>query len=396
MRVLESRLTVFCICVYVIAVTLGAFTGGSWAALGISLSIVLFSAIWVIDKKAPLPSRYFAFFAFAALALFAAELPLSLQPSLSAKFWLRLASIFIPLVLLTSPRLQQAVVSRSFTPCVALAACIGALALGCELLSGGYVIHMLKKPGAGLTEYNRGVAHMVILAFPLFAGLWMSGKRGMAIALALLLLFPSSLTESRTAKLALVIGTACTIAAFYRPLWTGRIIAAAIAAIAGWPFYAQYLFSHFYGAVEKLPPSWRHRAEIWDYLSYRTAEKPILGWGLGTTHLLDFSHPHGDLYKFATQGAPHAHNFVTQLWVETGLIGLALVIAFLLFVLRSAFRLDASLRPFALGGLAAAVTVSMFGFDFWTDALWAAFALSAFVFGMLQQQIECGADLIRA
>jgi len=394
--VLEHRLAVFCTLVYIIAVTLGAFTGGLWATLGISLAIILFFSAWSTDKKIPQPPKYFAFFALATLAIFAAELPLSLQLTLSAKVWMQLASIFLTLIFLTSPRLQQVAPSRSFIPFVALAAGIGALALGFELLSGGYAIHLLKKPGASLTEYNRGVAHMIILAFPLFAGLWISGKRGAAIALAVLLLFPSGLTESRTAKLALIVGVACTAVSFYRPLWVRRALAAAAAALMGWPFYAQYLFSHFYEIVEKLPPSWRHRVEIWDFLSYRISEKPFFGWGLGTTHLLDFSQPHGNLYKFAVQGAPHAHNFVTELWVETGLIGLVLAVAFLLLVLRSASNLPASLRPFALGGWAAAVTVSMFGFDFWTDALWAAFALSAFAFGMLQQQIERSQNLIHA
>ncbi|MGB9154724.1 MAG: O-antigen ligase family protein [Alphaproteobacteria bacterium] len=392
----ERRLAVLCLFIYIVAVTLGAFTGGLWATLGIGLATVLFFGVWFIDKKMPQPPKELTQFACVALACFAMELPLSSQVALSGKVWVQLASIFLTLILLTSQRLQTATLSRSFVPVVALAAGIGAVALGFELLSGGTLIHLLKKPGASLTEYNRGIAHLVILAFPLFAGLWISGKRSVAVVLALVLLFPACLTESRTAKLALIVGVACAAAAFYRPLWARRGLAAGAVAIMGWPFYAQYIFSTAYPTVENLPPSWRHRVEIWDYLSYRIAERPFFGWGLGTTHMLDFSQPHGNLYKFAVQGAPHAHNFVTELWVETGLVGLALGFVFLLLTLRSAFALHASLRPFALGGWAAAVAVSMFGFDFWTDALWAAFALSAFAFGMLQQQLERGENLVDA
>jgi O-antigen ligase len=90
------------------------------------------------------------------------------------------------------------------------------------------------------------------------------------------------------------------------------------------------------------------------------------------------------------QAAPHAHNFVTELWVETGVPGLAVGLAFFLFTLWRATNLNEELRPFALGGWMAAIVVSLVGFNLWTDALWAAFALSAFVFGGLQRREQVG------
>jgi O-antigen ligase len=387
---------VFCTLIYILAVTLGAFTGGAWASLGIGGAVLLFFGLWAVDKTMPLPPKNFSFFTLTTLWVLGAELPLSSHFAVSLKVWLQLASIFLPLLLLTSPRLQVAAFSRSFIPAVAVAMAVGAVALGLELQSGGFLIHALKKPGAALTEYNRGMAHMVILSFPLFAGLWITGKRKAAAALGLVLLFPAELTESHTAKLALVVGAACTALAFYRPLVTRRLLTVATLVIAGWPFYAQRLFLAFPDTIAKLHNSFRHRIEIWDFLSYRITERPIFGWGLGTTHLLDFTRPHGELYLYAINPAPHAHNFIVELWVETGFPGLALGLAFLLLILRRIWTLHPSLRPFALGGFAAAVTVSMFGFDFWTDALWAAFALSACVLGMLQQQLERKEHLVHA
>ena len=250
----ERRLAVLCLFIYIVAVTLGAFTGGLWATLGIGLATVLFFGVWFIDKKMPQPPKELTQFACVALACFAMELPLSSQVALSGKVWVQLASIFLTLILLTSQRLQTATLSRSFVPVVALAAGIGAVALGFELLSGGTLIHLLKKPGASLTEYNRGIAHLVILAFPLFAGLWISGKRSVAVVLALVLLFPACLTKSRTAKLALIVGVACAAAAFYRPLWARRGLAAGAVAIMGWPFYAQYIFSTAYPDGSRICP----------------------------------------------------------------------------------------------------------------------------------------------
>jgi len=376
--------------------TLGAFTGGAWAILGITLALISFLVVWGLDKRIPHLPKVFASFTFLVLAVFALELPLSADLDLSAKMWLRLASVYLPLLLLTSPQVQTRLYSNKFVPLIALSMSLGALLLGLELESGGAFLHMFKKAGSSVTEYNRGIAHLVILAFPIFAGLWNAGGKKSAFVLAALLLFPASLSESHTAKLALILGIFCTCAAFYRPLWVRKAIAATCALILGWPFYAQYFFSNYYSAVEKLHASWQHRVEIWDFLSYRIDERPLFGWGLETTHKLDFKEPHGDLYHIALQNAPHAHNFVVQLWVETGLPGLALGFCFMLLTLRKIGKLHTSLQPFALGGFVAALTVAMFGFDFWTDALWAAFTLCAFTFGMFQKNIESGKNFIRA
>ena len=393
---LKRALPVFTAFVFMLALSLGAFTGGLWATLGIGGAVLLFLGVGVMQGKVPVPAKFFSFFALAVLLVFAAELPLSSHDALSLKVWLNLASVFLTLLLWTSPQLQRVAFSAFFVPAVTTAAALGALALGLELYSGGFLIHTLKKPSASLTEYNRGIAHVVILVFPFLAGLWIAGKRKEAAALALLLLFPASLTESRTARLALILGLACTGFAFYRPAWVRRGLMLASVALAGWPFYIQRFFSTAPDLVAKLHNSWRHRVEIWDFLSYRIAERPVFGWGLGTTPTLDFTQPHGEMYRFALQSAPHAHNFIVELWVETGLFGLAFGIAFLLWTLRRIGRLPKKLQPFALGCFAAAVTVSLFGFNFWTDALWAAFALSAFVFGMLERQSEGGENIVRA
>jgi O-antigen ligase len=390
---LERFLPVLCLFLYAAAATLGAFTGGLWAALGIGGAALLFIGVGIADKIMPFPPKNLALFVLAALWVFGAELPVSSHVEISLKMWERLASVFLPLLLLTSPRLQTVAFSRSFVPAVALAMGLGAGALGLELLSGGFLLHTLKNPNASLNEYNRGMAHVIILAFPLLAGLWLSGRKKAAALLVLALLFPAGLTESRTAKLALIAGIACTAAAFYRPVLTRSVLAVASIGLAGFPFYAQRLFLAAPEVIARLPDSWRQRMEIWDFLSYRIAERPVFGWGLGTTHTLDFTQPHGEMYRFAVGAAPHAHNFIVELWAETGVFGAVLGVAFLLFILRRVGRIHESLRPFALGGFTAAVTVSLFGFDFWTDALWAAFALSACAFGMLQQHIERGKNL---
>jgi hypothetical protein len=383
---LRKSMPLLALMMFIIVGSVGALAGSLWGAVGIVGALFLFLATWRIDGDLPQPSKQLLILALLTLLIFAAELPLSSQPPVSLRTWGQLASIFLSLSLLTAPELQARAFSAWLPPVAAVATSFGALVLGGELLSGGFLLHSLKGANAPLTEYNRGIAHLVILAFPLLAGLWITGRKRAAIALAVILLFPAGLTESRTAKLALIVGLAVTLGAHRFPIWTPRLLAGFPFTLFGWPFAASWLFQNHADTLAHMPPSWRHRIEIWDYLSYRIAERPWFGWGLGATHTLDFHQPHGELYLYATQAASHAHNFITELWVETGVPGLALGTMFLLFTLHKSASLPAQLRPFALGGWMAAIIVSLVGFNWWTDALWAAFALSAFLFGGLAQQ----------
>jgi hypothetical protein len=376
-----------CLLFFMAVVTIGSFIGGLWAAVGITLAVLLFFGKWAQKKCVPDIPRRFGLLCVIVLGVFAAEIFGSSNVALSLKTYAHILSFFVPLFLLTVSDLQN-ISPKRFVFIIPAAACVGACALGFELESGGFLLHMVKKATRSLADYNRGIAHLAILAFPLFCGLWVTRQKQLGALFFVLLLFPACLTESHTAKLALLVGGASSLIAFSCPIFVRKGLAVTSALVLGWPFYVQSVFVTHYDLVQRLPDSWRHRMEIWDYLSYRITERPLLGWGLGTTHTLDFAEPHGGLYKFAIEAAPHAHNFVVQLWVETGMLGLTCGFSFLLFVLLTIKRLHKDLQPFALGAFASALSVAMFGFDFWTDALWASFALSAFVFGMLQQSTK--------
>ena len=123
----------------------------------------------------------------------------------------------------------------------------------------------------------------------------------------------------------------------------------------GWPFAAQKIFLEYRDFVEHLPRSWEDRTEIWDYMSYRIFERPLLGWGLGASPTLPFAKPNGAFYHCRVwDNAPHPHNAILQLWVELGLPGLALGIIFAILVLQRIGRLNPRLVPFAFGAWVAA------------------------------------------
>ncbi len=391
----DKFLKVFAVVLYATALTVGAFMGSLWGALGIAGGVILYFGAALSDKNLPMPPKKLGLFALLVLAALALEIPFSSAMGKSPSVWLNLATTFIPLVLLLSPRLRILAYSPLFLPVAAGGLAAGAAALGFEYFFGGVLLSAIKG-NAPLSVYNRGMAHIVILGFPLLGGVWAGYGKRYAFGLALALVFPLFQTCSQTSLLAFLTGCAITALALRSPAIARNALGVGICAVSLWPFYAQLLFARAFSLVERLPDSFRQRAEIWDFLSYRILERPLLGWGLGSTAALDFTKPHGDLYLLTTSPAPHAHNFIVQTWVETGIPGLAICLFFLLMLVQMAAALRPSLRPFAFGGLAASIVICLFGFNFWTDALWSAFALSAFVFGILQQNGERKKHLVDA
>lgn len=384
--VLTRSLPVFCLLLFVVASFIGAFTGGIWASLGIGGALVMAGAVWGVERKFPQPAKDSLFFVLVALGAMALLNLCSSQPAISWHKWGLLVTIFLPLLLLTSPRVRAHAFPLEQMDILFFAAASGALALGVELSLGGPLLLAVKKGHAYLTEYNRGLSYLVVLAFAIMAGLRMQGRLILTAALVCLLLFPAGLTESRAAKLALLMGLGVTFVAHFLPVITRRVLMGLPVVLIAWPFAVQKFFMTHYQALQHLPDSWRARMEIWDYMSYRLMERPWGGWGLGTSHILPFENPHGAQYVFTTVAAPHPHNVVTQLWVELGLPGLVLGIVFAILMLRKAGQLDVRLMPYALGAWMAALCLSLVAYDFWTDSLFAAFALTGFLFAILNQK----------
>lgn len=413
--------------VYVTLAVIGSFNGGMWGGCGIGLSILLYLGTAWIEHRWPQPAPDFFRLTIAALALMAFLNLLSPSPSLSWFYWFKLTSIFVPLMLLSSSGLSKRAYPKALFNWLFLAGVTGAFGLGTELFFNAPVWHMTHDEDIALTHYNRGLSHLVLLSLPILASLWTRPllsrepffkKRNhpdqIPLPLALrhdrpwkilnprnfnfqnlvdkilpfllfviIMLIPTSLTESRASKLAFVAALMTVAAAKIAPKLVHWGLKALLIALLGWPLVATQGFHVFYNKLHSLPESWRARVEIWDYFSYRLAEHPWLGWGLGTSKLLDYQNPHGNLYTVLAHNAPHPHNVVLQLWVELGLPGLALGIAFAYLTLRHASRLSPPLVPFAFGAWVAALCLSLIAYDFWSDSLFGAFALTGFAFALL-------------
>jgi len=386
-NVVGQALPWFGLLIFGLAGTLGAFLGGSYAALGIGGGLVFSGATWFAEGRPPKPHGVLMGFCFFALIVCSV---LNLQAAYPKNAWhdtLQLATIILPLMLLSCPAVQARLEHPALFKHWPLLATLGLLTLGIELFSGTPLLKWMNGSGVfdekAITKYNRGFSYAVLLAWPLLALLtgekayWRTGL------FCLALLLPLGFTHSRATQLGFVLASAVFAAAFFMPVFVRWGLGLLAALASAWPFMAQSVFNNHAEWVARLAPSWQARMEIWDFMSYRILERPWLGWGLGSSHELSPASPHNTLYVITTGPVSHPHNAFTQLWVELGLPGIALGLFFALYTLRLAGHLPKKLIPFALAAWMMAFTLAMVAYDFWTDSLLAAFALTAFAFALL-------------
>ena len=186
--------------------------------------------------------------------------------------------------------------------------------------------------------------------------------------LAVLVLIPGE-----SARLAILAGLGCGLAAMFRPRAT-RITLAYFAAMA------MLALPWVLGAVlprdaSALPNSAAHRLIIWDFTAQRIAERPILGWGMEASRAIPGGTGRPDLAlreAFGLTSEPaaqwfagaqllplHPHNLALQVWLELGLVG-AVLMAGLLGLLAWSAR-----TPAACGALAAGLVIAMLSYGAW-------------------------------
>lgn len=386
--IIHRLLPLLAITLYVAALTVGSFTGGLWAALGIGGALLMYVGTWIAQHKLPRVDPTITLFVFVFVIIVALLNLYAVSPSVSGRALLQQISILAPLVLLSSAQVQKNIQSPQFFPLVVVAAFVGALALAMEYSLGSPLLHFVKGAQVSVKEYNRGVTYLVGMTLPLVAYLWLTNRRWAAVALVITLFIPAILTESRTTKFALIFGLMTIAAGKIAPVFVRYCLIAVLVSLLALPFLVTNIFVHHPSWTSHLPDSWQHRSEIWDYMSYRIFERPWLGWGIGSSHLLPYQDPHGATYVFVKSVASHPHNVIIQLWVELGVLGLALGMFFALLMLFRASRLPTQLVPFALGTWVAVLCICLVGYDFWNDSLLSFIAMTALTFRLLVRQVS--------
>jgi len=218
-----------------------------------------------------------------------------------------------------------------------------------------------------LEESNRSlkpnVEVLALLFFPVF-GYYLTRQQYLWSALALIgTLLATYMVEIRTSFLALLIGGFCALLFYLRPYILSIVFAVGsfvYCITLPWIFYALKTVD-FLTQFQAFPSSFIHRLYIWRYVSLKITEKPWLGWGATVSHKFPM-----DQVELPVPGwgllPSHPHNYILQLWLENGFLGVLLLALFqsaLFWNLRhQRHRLFASLSGFYLSATIVMLSMS--------------------------------------
>lgn len=264
-----------------------------------------------------------------------------------------------------------------------------AVAAGVAILAADTVLdyplqHALGGPAPNIgTKYNRGIIGLVMIAWPALANLVARGARLKALILFGIVLLGSVVGLSATGLGALVIGSCVWLVAFKAPRFAKGAIGIGMTALAlGLPLLLRLASAERPQLAKVMKWTGLHRLEIWDYMSARIVERPLAGWGLGVAKVVPIHAGELATYLYADANGIYPHNQWIELWLETGLPSVLVVLALLWLVL---WRIKGSATPYALAAVASALTVSLLNFEITTDSWWAALAASAVLFKLVPQ-----------
>ena len=366
--------------------SVGLVQGPSYAGLIYGLAVVqLMIGIWqqrrlpAIDRQLGLLAAGFAAWCWVSVAW-------SIDPGRSAAAALQMTAILAgSLIFLAAPTLTGEPVDRLFR-----AMFLGTLAGGVVFIVDralGYPLQSLFMGHSHSlvgTKYNRGIDHLALIAWPQFAyfarrGDWRDG---------LLLAAGVAIIEGVGLSLAGQVGTMAGLTVLVLAYWRPRIVGPALAGatilfVAVLPFALRALSEHRAALAPYLKYSGLHRLEIWDFMTARVLEHPLLGWGFGIAGMIPI--PPEELSHFVIQRDQgiYPHNQWLGLWVETGAPAAAIGLAFALLVLWRIRRLAALIRPFAYATFACAMAISSVNFEVKTNSWWAALIASAYLLATL-------------
>ncbi len=376
---LQSHLLAGCLA---FALTIGLVAGGSMALCGIGGAIALY-ALETLRQKRLVPLQPVAWiFGSVFLLLVMLGNITALAPERSWPMSGRLFTIVLPLMLFFHQR-PAPLMLPAWLPRYLPWGCLFCLLLVLlDMLTGGAVLlSIIKGKHERLIYYNRGLSYAAVLIWPLVVLLLHQGRRILAVLLPLLLLVVGGLSESRGAPLALLFGAGFGALAWMAP-WLARLTAAGLLAVVFCLTLAvvAWFWPALPDGLEHLPPSWRHRVEIWHYLLGWLGQRPWPPAGVDAAGVIAPLTSFAGIYKYALAPAAHPHHMPLQLLLELGFVGWLWGVSLASWALARLRNRSGFWRAGALASWAALLTLTCGAFSLWSDSFWATGSL-ALVFG---------------
>lgn len=244
----------------------------------------------------------------------------------------------------------------------------------------------------GMTKTSRG---SVVLGMMLWPGIgllaWWLRRRSLAVALWLasaLVIFSLNMSAS---KLGFLLASTVFVVALWRPRLVVRTLQAGLIALMLLaPVVPRYILNQDTLGIEgqkRLPYSWQHRVQIWQFTAGHIAEKPLFGAGFdaartipGQDEPVSFYAPDGRQVKNKKLFSLHPHNAYLHVWMELGAVGAVLAALTGAGLLGLILRLSKDVRVQALGAATATsflVNASV-SFGIWQSWFLASAVLGAF------------------
>lgn len=284
-----------------------------------------------------------------------------------------------------------------WTLCVAVA--IGAIAIY-DIRSDASLSGVLRTAEARANvphgiPYSRGAAFLALLLFPCVALSWQTAYRRVAVTIGCVACIILTQHSSETAMGAVFLGGVAALKVAVIPKlfrWVPYVLAAFIIMVPWAVPKPDGTLSCF---TAEHAPSMAHRVMIWNFVSEKVQERPILGYGLEAERVIEggrkpisltgcesdpfFPMEGKDGMSFHEALPLHPHNGPLHIWLDLGAIGVILSV----FVLLRAWPQCASrISAVAMaGGAISAFVVINLGYGLWQtwflSGLWIMSALMA-------------------
>ena len=301
--------------------TVGMVAGPSYSSMVIGLAVVWLAAGWGAGRGLPAIDRSFAALAGVFLLLCWASAAWSIAPRDSVRSALGLSGVFVALLVVSAGRHDRPWVAETVFR-VLLVATVAGVGVACLDMALGYPLQMLisTKPGvSAATKYNRGFDYLVLIAWPLLAHVWWRRRWWAVCVLGLTTAVILAVTLSLAARVAVAAGLVVLMLAWVAPRGVAIALGGATVAYGlALPLALRLLATRRDELAPLVKASAQHRLEIWDYMTARVLERPVLGWGLLSAKSLPIHADELARYVYVRPAGVYPHNQFLELWVELG------------------------------------------------------------------------------
>ncbi|MCF8479095.1 MAG: O-antigen ligase family protein [Rhodospirillum sp.] len=301
--------------------------------------------------------------------------------------------------------LSDPIHKRRLVGLLSAAVLAGATVVILEALSGGLLLPLIKPSLLSLEDrvssLNSGVIIGFLLAWVLVMGALEQGRRPLAGGLAVGMVLMVFLSNSESAKAALIMAISTGVASLLLGRWALRLVFLGYGMVLVLtPFVFRHILTDtlFREMAPSLPFSLQHRFIMWRHVSEWVFEHPILGWGIGSSRSFEHERVVRDFFlgefgwvQKSLQVMPiHPHNASLQIWLDLGVVGLVIVILFLFLSLAFLERRERSRwhQAGVTGLTAGGLVVTLGTFSMWQGWLMASAALVGCLSWMLLKDRE--------